>query len=68
VRQEVGGLTKKVDPQIIVLDPHMHVHAANQETAAHMLQVPGDDVVALFVGVVLAFPGSERVGRCGDRR
>ena len=46
----------------------MHVHAADHQPARHMLEVAGEHVVALLVGVLLACPFGEGMSGCGDRR
>ena len=60
--QEVGRLSQQVDAQIVVLDPDMHMHAANHEPARNLLQVSRQHIVALLVGVLLAPPSGEGVG------
>ncbi len=44
----------------------MDVHAANDEPPRHLLQVLGEKVVALLVGVLLGPPFGEGVGGGGD--
>ena len=68
MRQEVGGLAEQVDAQVVVLDADMNMHAADDEPPRHVLQVLGKDVVALFVGMLLALPLGEGVRGGGDRR
>ncbi len=66
MRQEIGRLAEQVDPEFIVLDADMHMHAADDEAPSHLLQVVGEHVVALLVGVLLVGPLGEGVGRGGD--
>src|SRR5262249_20308377 len=53
MRQEIGGLTKQVDAQIVVLDADMDMHARNHEPSPDLLEVVGNHIVALLVGVLL---------------
>src|SRR5581483_7114822 len=66
MRQKVSRLTEKIDPEIVVLDADMNVHAANDESPPDLLEVAGDHVLAFLVGVLLARPCGEGVGRCGE--
>ena len=68
MRQEIGCLVEEVDPQVVVLDAHMHVHAADDQPPHDVLQVLRQHVVAFLVGVVLALPMGERVRGRGDGR
>ena len=68
VRQEIGQLVEQVEAERLVLDADMDVHAADQEPPGHHLEVAGERVVALLVGVALQAPLGEGVGRGGDRR
>ena len=68
MRQEIGGLAEEVDAQVVVLDADMHMHAADQQPPRHLLQILGEHVVALLVGVLLASPFGEGMGGGGDRR
>ncbi len=45
----------------------MDVHAADDEPPRHLLQILGENVVALLVGVLLALPFGEGMGGGGDR-
>ena len=67
MRQEICRLAQEIDPKLVVLDADMDMHAADHEPAADLLKVFGEHVVAFFVGVLLARPFGERVGRGGDR-
>ena len=67
MRQEIGRLAEQVDAQILVLDADMHMHAADHEPPRHVLEIAGEHVVALLVGMLLARPFGEGVGRGGDR-
>ena len=66
MRQEIGGLTEQIDPELVVLDAHVDMHAADQEPPRHVLEVAREHVVALLVGVLLARPFGKGMGRCGD--
>ena len=66
VRQEISGLAEEIDAELVVVDADMDVHAADDEAPHHLLQILSKDVVALFVGVLLARPLGERMGRGGD--
>jgi len=61
-------LSQKVDPQVVVLDAHMDMHAADDEAPHHVLEIVGKRVVALLVRVMLALPVGEGVSGRRDRR
>jgi hypothetical protein len=62
VRQEIGNLVHQIDAQIVVVDGHMDVLATHQKPASYVLQLLGQNVVALFVGFLLIAPIGERMG------
>ncbi len=68
VRQEVGDLVHHVDAHVVVLDPGMDVHAADQHPPGRRPHVVPEPVVAFLSRVALAAPGGEGVGRGGDDR
>ncbi len=66
VRQEIGRLVHQVDPELLVLDPGVHVHAADDQARRQRLHVPGEPQIALLLDLLLGAPVGERVGRGGD--
>ncbi len=66
MRQEIRGLAQNIDAELVVVDADMDMHAANHQTPHHLLQILREDVVALFVGVLLARPFGEGMGGGGD--
>ena len=52
--------------QLVVVDADVDVHAADHETAHHLLEVPLDRLVALLLRAPLLAPGRERMGRRRD--
>jgi hypothetical protein len=48
MRQHVARLAHKVDTQIVVRNPDMDVHAANDEPARYTLKIAGKDFIALL--------------------
>lgn len=68
VRQVVGHLVHQVDAQIVVLDRDVDVESTDQKAPCQALEVAGQLVVALAVGVLLRVPMGKRMGRGGDRR
>ena len=67
MRQEVAHLVHEVDPQLLVLDADMDMHAADEQTVGHGLHVVGEPLIALLVHIVLLPPIAEGVRRCCDR-
>ena len=61
-------MAEQVDAQLIVLDADMHMHAADHQPARHLLQIFGEHVVALLVGVLLTPPFRKGMRGGGDRR
>ena len=55
VRQEIGCLVHQVDPELVVLDPGVHVHAADDQARGQRLHVPGQPQIA-----ALSRPSSAR--------
>jgi hypothetical protein len=53
MRQEVRRLAEQIDPEVIVLDADMDMHAGDHEPPPDLLEVTGDYVIALLVGVLL---------------
>ena len=65
--QEVGDLIQDVDPEVVVVDADVDVHAADQQPVRHDLHVPLQDFVPFLFGVLLVLPFRERVCRGSDR-
>ena len=68
MRQEIRGLVEQIDPELVVLDADMDMHAADHQTARHVLEILGEDVVALLVGMLLGPPFGEGMGGRRNRR
>ena len=64
--QEVRDLVERVDPEIVVLDADMHVHAADQQPVSDQLHVLLEHVVTFLVRAFLVLPAGKRMGGCGD--
>jgi hypothetical protein len=61
VRQEVAHLVHQVDAQRIVIDADVHVHAADEQAPGSTLHFGRERIVAVFAGVFLLGPATERV-------
>ena len=68
VRQEIGQLVEELDPELLVLDADMDMHAADQHPLGDNLHRSGDLVVAFLVGMRLVGPFGEGMGRGRQRR
>ena len=52
---------------LVIVETDMHMHAANQQPLRDSLQILGQDVVAVAVGLPLRVPIGEGMGGGGDR-
>jgi len=68
VRQEVAELVHQVDAQLVVLDAHVYVHAADQQPAGGALHLRRQRVVTFPVGGFLVQPAGPGMGGRGHRR
>ena len=66
--EHVTDLVHQVDAKVLVLDPHMHVHPADDHLASDDLVVGGDALISGLLGRFLFHPVGEGVGRGGDDR
>ena len=62
MRQEILHLVHHIDAQIVAGQPAVHVHAADDHTAADAGEILGDGVIAIAVGRFLLVPRREGVG------
>jgi len=53
VRQEITDLAHQINPQIVVLDADMNMHAADQQSPRDGLHALSQDVVAILFGMLL---------------
>ena len=65
--KEIGELAHEVDAQLGILDPDMHMHAADDKAAGRRLVVAGQRDVALAIRRLLVVPFGEGMGGGGDR-
>ncbi len=68
VRQEIRELVHQVDTQLVVFDPDVDMHAADQQTPGRRLHLGRQRVVALSFGMFLVQPACVRMGRSRHRR
>ena len=61
-------MIEKVDPELVVLDADMDMHAADHQPPRHVLEIAGEHVVALACRYAAGSTIGKRMGRCGDRR
>src|SRR5581483_2693522 len=66
VRQEIARLVHEIDSELVVLDADVHVHAADDEAAAHSGEVAGDGLIAVALGGLLRAPAREGMRGGGD--
>ena len=65
--QEITRLIEQVDPQLLVLDADMDMHAADEHPVGHGLHVVSEALIALLVDIVLLAPVAEGVRGGRDR-
>ena len=65
MRKHIAHLAHEVDAQVVVRDPDVDMHAADDETPAHALEVAREGLVARLGGRTLAPPMGEGMGRGG---
>ena len=63
MRQEIGRLIHQVDPEFLVLDRCMDVHAADQHAIGKRSEIGNQPVIALVLNPCLVFAARERMGR-----
>ena len=66
VRQEVIELVHQVDAQLIIRNPDVDVHAADQQAPGRSLHIVLQDIVAFLRRRQLLMPAAERMGGSGD--
>ena len=67
MRQKIRHLIKNIDPEIRIINTHVHMHSADQHAANHTLQVTGKHLIAFFVGMTLFGPVGKWVRRGCNR-
>src|SRR5690606_23567567 len=66
MREEVAHLVHEVDAQLVILDRHVHVHAADDQAAADALHFLGEVLISLLFRRRLVEVVSERMRRGGN--
>ena len=65
--QKVFGLIEQIDPQFVIFDADMDVHAADDEAATDAGQIRRQRRIALVLRGLLAAVAADRMARGGNR-
>src|SRR5262249_17796765 len=67
VGKKVARLIEEIDPELVLLDADVNVHAADHEPPPDPGKIPGECLVALALGWLLRAPARKGVGGGSNR-